>query len=277
MNVRVIDNSSLPLSRLLAAALTQAQEARFAVAFVSESGLSLVEESLRHVLEAGGAVEFVIALDGEATESGAVRLLYELSQSHDRASLYCYSRLGRSTALYHPKLYLVRRPETLACIIGSSNLTRPGLTRNLEVNVLIEGDDADEPVSDAFGAYARLKLDGRCFSPDDRMVGMYDDLWQRSQTRRARDPCARVFSEYVAGLPRPEPRRSDLTGWLGIVYDVLPLGEFTNADVYAHEHLFSVHYPANLNIRAKVRQKLQDLCRLGFIEHVEPGRWRRLR
>ncbi|MGD9518177.1 MAG: phospholipase D-like domain-containing protein [Armatimonadota bacterium] len=281
MNVRVIDNFEAPLDRLLSDALTEAQEARFAVGFVSKNGLALVEKRVLKVLEAGGDVEFIVALDGEATESGAVRLLYELSCCYECASLYCYPPLGPSKALYHPKMYLVRHAEARTCIIGSSNLTNAGLAQNLEVNVLIEGDATDEPVSDAYGAYARLKHDRRCVSPDDHLIDLYEDLWQCSEelrTSKARAQKQRALvkalGQHMKGLPCPERRRSDLIGWLGMVYDVLPEGEFTNRDVYRYEKQFKEHYPNNENVQAKIRQQLQRLRDMGVVEHSGPGRWR---
>ena len=65
-------------------------------------------------------------------------------------------------------------------------------------------------------------------------------------------------------------------GWLELVYDALPDGEFTNDLVYASESEFRLRYPDNLNIRAKVRQQLQVLRDMRLIEHVATGRWRKL-
>ena len=44
--------------------------------------------------------------------------------------------------------------------------------------------------------------------------------------------------------------------------------EFTNQDVYAFEAHFKKLYPDNDHIRDKIRQKLQDLARAGFLIHA---------
>jgi type II restriction enzyme len=61
-----------------------------------------------------------------------------------------------------------------------------------------------------------------------------------------------------------------------MVYDFLPDGEFTNNEVYAYKSVFKQKYPDNQNIEAKIRQQLQTLRDLGFVEHLGKARWRKL-
>jgi type II restriction enzyme len=73
---------------------------------------------------------------------------------------------------------------------------------------------------------------------------------------------------------RPETR-----GWLA---DVLRCVErcfttFTLTNVYAFEDELSAKHPENHNIRAKIRQQLQVLRDLGFIEFLGSGEYRSLR
>jgi type II restriction enzyme len=44
--------------------------------------------------------------------------------------------------------------------------------------------------------------------------------------------------------------------------------EFTNQDAYAFEEHFKELHPNNNFIRDKIRQKLQDLARAGFLIHA---------
>ena len=71
---------------------------------------------------------------------------------------------------------------------------------------------------------------------------------------------------------RPESR-----GWLA---DVLKCVEgcfttFTLANVYAFEGELAAKHPENHNVRAKIRQQLQMLRDLGFIEFLGSGEYRR--
>ncbi len=83
------------------------------------------------------------------------------------------------------------------------------------------------------------------------------------------------FNEKAKSLRRPERTTADLYGWLELVYDAAPQGEFTNDEIYKQASRFSTHYPDNLHIEAKIRQKLQELRNMGFLEHIDRGRWRK--
>jgi HKD family nuclease len=276
MQARVIDNVSAKMSAVLPPLIEASGDIRIAVAFVSRKGLSLIEPALDAALEAGGTAEFLVGLDMQSTEPGAVRWLLDRTRDTDRVELYCYA--GLTTAgIYHPKLYLTRSAQLVSFIVGSSNLTDGGLRKNVEVNVLVEANARDEIVSDAYSAYNRLKFHPERVAPDDEFVAMYSELCRRERKSRPVEAAAqRAFVRKAASLRRPKPSRRDLFGWLELVYDALPTGEFTNEDVYASEDDFRSSYPGNLNIKAKVRQQLQVLRDMRLIEHLATGRWRKL-
>jgi type II restriction enzyme len=51
---------------------------------------------------------------------------------------------------------------------------------------------------------------------------------------------------------------------------------FSLDDLYRRELLFSAVYPANRNVRAKIRQQLQVLRDLGYVEFCGRGTYRLL-
>jgi hypothetical protein len=51
---------------------------------------------------------------------------------------------------------------------------------------------------------------------------------------------------------------------------------FTLADVYAFEEQLSVRYPGNRNVRAKIRQQLQQLRDAGWLAFEGRGVYRKL-
>lgn len=282
MQISVADNVSRPVVGVLSTAIERSSDVRIAVAFVSQRGVSMISAPVATALQAGAIVEFVVGLDGRATEPAAVRDLFQLARSNPNVRFYCYRAPDRGH-LYHPKVYLLRATDTVTCIVGSSNLTEGGLRRNLEVNVVIEGTPNDEPVSDLYESYTRLKFQPGRVVPDEELLAVYQQLFQRqTQEQRTvdRDPMSRelrnTFNQKLALLQRPAPTRRDLVGWLELVYDALPQGDFTNAQAYGSERVFRERFPQNRNIRAKVRQQLQNLRDLGFIEHMGRARWRKL-
>ena len=282
MRVQVIDNVSRQMARVLCPLIEQSTDLRVAVAFMSHRGLGVIRPSLAAALQAGATVEFLVGLDMRTTEPEALQAVLDLSHGSGEVALYCYAGLT-GVGTYHPKLYLSRMPDVATFIVGSSNLTEGGLKRNVEINVLIEADIRDEAVSDIHAAYNRLKFHPERVIPDGEFIALYAELRDRERATEqsvGRDTSIRAlrrtFREKAASLRRPVPTRRDLVGWLELVYDALPDGEFTNESVYGFETEFRRQYPDNLNIRPKIRQQLQVLRDMRLIEHVATGRWRKL-
>lgn len=66
-------------------------------------------------------------------------------------------------------------------------------------------------------------------------------------------------------------------GWTVDVLQIvrsLAGSEFSLSDMYAFEHHLAALHPQNRHVRPKIRQQLQVLRDLGFLEFVAPGRYR---
>jgi HKD family nuclease len=281
MRVQLIDNVSRDMATALPPVLEHSQDIRIAVAFVSQRGLALIDSALTAAIQAGATAEFLVGLDMQSTEPQALKALLDRSRETACLSLYCYASVS-AAGIYHPKLYVFRAEDQVTSIVGSSNLTEGGLKKNVEVNVRIEATVGDELVSDIYATYGRLKFLPERVEPDDEFLALYAELCQRQRVESksaSRDASTlklmASFREKAKTLRRPVPSRRDLVGWLELVYDALPDGEFTNELVYAQEPEFRKQYPDNLNVRAKVRQQLQVLRDMGLIEHIARGHWRK--
>lgn len=85
--------------------------------------------------------------------------------------------------------------------------------------------------------------------------------------------------EKVAQSKRLEFNDINTRGW---VFDVLNCvnslskDAFALSDVYAFVDMLSVKHPRNNNVEAKIRQQLQVLRDLGFIEFLGRGHYRRI-
>jgi HKD family nuclease len=278
MNVQIVDNGERKLLGILTSLIEQSTDIRIAVAFASRQGVALIRDAVDTALQFHASVEFLLGLDMQTTEPAAVRELYELSRNVDNVSLYCFATLTRGT-IYHPKMYLLRGGTSTAVIVGSSNLTKGGLTGNVEVNVVLEGTNLDEPISDAYVSYNRLKFMPDRVVPDDELLALYEELRKKQKQTTPVNSVNELltqFTEKARSLHRPTPTRADLVGWLELVYDAAPEGEFTNRDIYQHLPKFRSYYPDNNTMQAKIRQKLQELRNMGFLTHVGVGRWRKV-
>ncbi len=282
MRIQMVDNVERNTISVLAPIIETANDIRIAVAFVSSDGLSQIMPSVKMAMKVGAYVEFLVGMDPRATDPIAIKDLYTLFHQTSQGALLCFASRNAS-AIYHPKMYLARDSQIATAIIGSSNLTRRGLTTNVEANVVITDDVDAEIVSEIYSTYNRLKYHPHRVIPDDEFINLFADLCQREKSqenRLVRDHDLRqlreTFVRKADRLQRPKPTRADLIGWLELVYDALPPGKFTNQEIYEYEKEFRQRYPQNQNIRAKIRQQLQVLRELGFIEHVSKGVWKKV-
>lgn len=98
---------------------------KFAVAYLRVSGLDRLSVSLEALLNRGGSVSGSVGIDDSITSVEALMLLQKLSPD----STIFYTTSGY---IYHPKVYLIEGESSGVAVIGSANLTRDGLFRNVE-------------------------------------------------------------------------------------------------------------------------------------------------
>lgn len=282
MIIQIIDNHSKELISILNNTIEISSDIRMAVAFVSRHGLSLIDSSMKYILDTKANLEFLIGLDMRTTEPEALKYIHNLSKQYNNITLYCYASLEQSS-IYHPKLYILKGAKTITSIIGSSNLTAGGLKNNIEVNMVITINEQDEILSDLYATYNRLKFHPKRVIPDDEFIEYYSSLCsldKKVRTNFKRNNLAKEllknFKAKAESLKRPEATYNDLVGWTKLVFDQLPIGEFTTTETYVYENDFSNIYPENRNIKAKIRQQLQVLRDMGLIEHIGKSKWRKI-
>jgi HKD family nuclease len=282
MEVRIVDNVSLNMASVLSAAIEHSNDVRIAVAFVSQTGLGMIWDSMATILQAGAYIEFLVGLDLQTTEPDALQSLFELSRHNTKVSLYCYSK-ANPTGIYHPKLYLMKEDNEVTSVVGSSNLTAGGLKKNMEINVVLRANILDEAISQCYDIYDRLKFHENKIEPDEEYLLLYKELrscGRKLQGGISRDATLRElrtrFNEKTKSLRRPALTSRDIVGWRRLVYDALPLGEFTTGQMYEYEQQFQQQYPGNSKIKEKIRQQLQALRDKGLVEHVARGHWHKI-
>jgi HKD family nuclease len=276
MEVHLTDNVEVKLIDVLLDSLSSAKEVRIAVAFLKNSGLNLVEGELIQCLRRGGFVEFLIGLDFRITDADALLRLKKIG-----TKVYCYSNpLTDDTPVYHPKLYIFKEEAKALVVIGSSNLTEGGLKDNVEINAILSLSDGDELLSDIYALYNRLKFQPNRFEPDLDFIEAYNEVSARLRMGERSVRSKRNVNELMlelrkreGKLPKPRVTPGDLFGWQKIVFERLPDGQFKTSDIYEFEDEFRRYYPENRNIRAKIRQILQQLRDLGLIKHVRWETW----
>jgi len=280
MEIRFIDNQNEKLGDLLVNELNNAVEARIAVAFVSGSGLRVLGRGIEHALGKGASVEVLVGLDFSTTDPAALWHMNQWRKDCETFNFFCFP--PGAAGIYHPKMYLLLGGESATIVVGSSNLTDAGLMKNAEANLFIQEAADSELFSDAVESYLRLKFDKR-FIPDEDFLASYEEATRKNRkavktATKAADIAAleKTLRTKAASLAKPKATANELVGWMKMVYEALPHGEFTNADAYQHEPEFREKYPENKHVIEKIRQQLQNLEKLGLLEHISPGTWRKL-
>ena len=83
-----------------------------------------------------------------------------------------------SDGVFHPKVVVGMKGDTYRVIIGSSNFTNGGYGSNVEVNAVIEGDLASEPIAAIVGFSDKQWNHWKTFKPDDKWLKKYEAAWR---------------------------------------------------------------------------------------------------
>jgi len=278
MLLEIIDNG--PRNKLvdkIYESFVDADDVKFAVAYVSEKGWRVFSEAVEKNLSRRFNFEIVVGLSDLVTEPAALETLYRLSKGNDNVDLYCFFR-NRKPGIFHPKTYLFIKEPYVKAVVGSSNLTGGGLKANYEMNVIITANMYEEFISEIIDSYNRIKFSSDVIIPDDELLSSYREAHRKVKPRSISTevrPALTALRTKVASLARPEIGGEALFGWSKLVYDRLPKGVFATSDIYSFEDEFAAVYPENENIKAKIRQQLQYLRDVGLLDHVERGVWRK--
>lgn len=112
---------------------------KIAVAYLKKSGFEVIKDSLCFFVRKKGRLKILVGLaDYYITDPEALTELVEMrkrllpGKDKNRLQIRYYESLN-----FHPKLFIFEGKDQTAVILGSSNLTGGGLSRNIEVNVML--------------------------------------------------------------------------------------------------------------------------------------------
>jgi hypothetical protein len=175
------------------------------VAFVNESGVQQIEETLK--AHAGYVTVFAGVRNDITSYQGLARL-----RSIIGSNLYIVDT-GSRNVLFHPKLYLVCGEARARLIVGSANLTLGGLNNNIEAGMMLDFDLTDSDDKDVVDGIesqlAALPID---YPYNIARVGSdteLDDMFANG----------RIVDEAASAAPRPIAS----TGRTGASDTVLPI------------------------------------------------------
>lgn len=110
------------------------------VAFVKDSGISAIKQSLLNVAKNGIKGRIVTSTYLGFNSPKSFRLLYDLFKKTN-----VKVRIFKSEG-FHPKGYIFKNSDNYQVIVGSSNLTQSALCVNQEWNICLNGNNNDEVI-----------------------------------------------------------------------------------------------------------------------------------
>lgn len=122
------------------------------VAFASYSGVSALRKYIKDGKKHGMKAKVILGIDQKGTSKEAL----EEVLSWD-IEAYIYHTDSRN--IFHPKVYLFENIDIFTLIVGSNNLTVPGLVENVECSLMIK-DVKENSVYADFYKYWKNILDG---------------------------------------------------------------------------------------------------------------------
>lgn len=135
-----LSRSSKSLGGLLIESLSEKQFNKFIffVAFASQSGINGLSKYIKQTKKRTKNLTIFVGVDQKGTSKEALEALLKLKID---TKIY----FTTSHVIFHPKIYLFEGDSYCRIILGSSNLTEPGLFQNVEASLLIEfmRDDKD--------------------------------------------------------------------------------------------------------------------------------------
>lgn len=121
----------------------EAEQIWMATAFLKNSGLNLIQPSIKRHLRNKGSISILAGQNFGLTDPEALRQLHKLAKKNPLLNLRL-DLASEKNSVFHPKLFLFKMGEKVRMISGSANLTRGGLVSNQEVSTIIEYTTQDE-------------------------------------------------------------------------------------------------------------------------------------
>lgn len=177
-SVQIVANTNYPIGKIINQELQNSLDTQIAVAFLKQSGIKTIENSLLMSLDRGGQFELIVGLDFKTTDPKAMKYFIDLGKQYKGVHFYCYGDKGenKNDIVFHPKIYLFRNPKEMVSIIGSTNLTKGGLMSNFEVNTIF---NEQKPIyyEQLKAIYNSVKYTDTLFTPDEEYLYKYSDVF----------------------------------------------------------------------------------------------------
>jgi HKD family nuclease len=119
----------------------------FSVSFIKKAGLVLLFKDIEAAVERGAKGRIITSTYQNFTDIESIKSFFALQNKHNNFQCHldyeCFHDNHYSTLGYHSKGYLFEFEDCYETIVGSSNITRYALLKNIEWDVVVKEDTAE--------------------------------------------------------------------------------------------------------------------------------------
>ena len=126
----------------------------FSVSFIKKAGLVLLSNDIRSALERGARGLLITSTYQNFTDVESLNFFYRLAHAFENFDCHLddecfYDEKNYTTKGFHTKGYLFEFDERCELIVGSSNITRYALLKNIEWDLVVDCQKQDEAYQNA--------------------------------------------------------------------------------------------------------------------------------
>lgn len=119
----------------------------FSVSFIKKAGLVLLFKDIEAAIERGAQGRIITSTYQNFTDIESIKSFFALQCKHSNFECHldyeCFHDNHYSTLGYHSKGYLFEFDDCYEVIIGSSNITRYALLKNIEWDVVVRESEPE--------------------------------------------------------------------------------------------------------------------------------------
>lgn len=142
----------------------------FSVSFIKKAGLVLLEKDIQEALRRGVHGKVITSTYQNFTDIESLKTFRKWSQEYDTFQCHldfeCFGENG-----FHTKGYLFEFQDDVEIIVGSSNITRYALLKNIEWNISLSSKEKATSYQDALAEFDNLW--NQTLELDDNLIDLY--------------------------------------------------------------------------------------------------------
>lgn len=157
--------------------MTKAKSCYILTSFVMKSGVKILEPLLREAAENGADVKICTGDYLYITQPDALKKLLSI---HPAIETRIWNSNGVS---FHPKAYIFENDDEGVFYIGSSNMSRSALTKGVEWNVAIAGQNKEEIFESVISEFISIYHNAATMPLNDITAKQYEQRYQEFHQR----------------------------------------------------------------------------------------------